>query len=148
VRCGTRTRRLEGLAQAVGGNKAESPCLAGADAFGGTMPPVHDVVGSLGDVAVDRTERFRVAVAEFAAHSPVAQERRIANDKVGRGPLGPPGVDIGQHGAACRIVGNLLFGDWMLFLRDAVPRGESVSCSSTAGSTLSYARSASRYSML
>ena len=90
------------------------------------MPPVHDVVGSFRDLAVDRPERFRVAIAELAPHAPVAQKRGIANDEVCARPFGAPGVDIVQNRTACGVVGNLLSGDRMPLLGDAVPRGERV----------------------
>src|ERR1035441_9336016 len=88
---------LEGLAQAVCGDKTEAAGLAGADAFRGAVPPIHHVVGGFGDLAVDRAERLGVAIAEFTAHSPIAEERRVANDELSGRPFGASRVDIDRE---------------------------------------------------
>lgn len=118
---------LKGLAQAVGGDETKPPGLARADAFGGAVPPIHHVIGGLGDLGVHRAERLGVAVAEFAAHSPVAQERRVAHDKIGRGPFGAPGVFVNQDRAAGRLVGNFLARYGVTLFGDAVPHRARVS---------------------
>ncbi len=59
---------VEGLTQAVGGDEAEAAQVAGTRQGGGAFPPVHDIVGGLGDLGPGGAQGLHVAVAECAAH--------------------------------------------------------------------------------
>jgi len=96
---------------------------------------VHDEVGALVHGRVGGPERPGVAVAEAGAEVLAADERRVADDELGRGPLGPTrvavvvGLDAGAvrprpgDRPAARVAGQHLVGLEHGVLDDDVPEG-------------------------
>ena len=76
------------LAQAVRGDEAKSPRLAGADKFRRLVPPIQNEIGGFRHVRISGAKRFGVTVAQIFPHPCRADKRRIADDHVevaGRG---------------------------------------------------------------
>ena len=74
------------------------------DFCSGLLPPEHDEVGGLGDVAFPGfAEGFGVAVAEGVAHAGGSDERRISDDVIRLRPFGAAGIFVIEEGDAWRI---------------------------------------------
>ena len=123
----------EDLAKAVGGDEAEATESGGAGEFSGAVPPVHNVVGVVGHIVIEPTESFDVAIAQFAAHSPIADEGRVADDEIGFGPVSAAWVAVVVDGAAGGFVGNFLAGDGVAGGGFAVPLGDGLAVGVEAG---------------
>src|ERR1017187_254691 len=104
---------LKSLSNTVGGDESEVADLTCTDKFGGAVPPLHYVVGSFGNVAIDRPKRFRVAIAQLAPHSPVAEKGRVSHDEIGRGPFSPAGSYVSKKRLPRRIIRDWLPGHRM-----------------------------------
>jgi len=111
----------ECLAQTIGGNETEPARSTGTDGFGSAIPSVHHVIGTFRDLGVSCTNRFGVAVTEFPAHHPVADEGRVADDVVGLRPRRPARVNVFINDAARRFVGDFLPGNRISAHRALVP---------------------------
>ena len=115
---------VEGLAQAVGGDKAEAADRAGAGQFGRLLPPVHDIVGGLGDLRPGAAQGLDIAVTQGAAHRGGADEGRIADHKIGGRPVRPARIDIALQRHPRGVVRDRLAGDRVRLEGPAVPAGD------------------------
>jgi hypothetical protein len=77
------------------------------------IPPVHDEIGSFGDVVMRATKCFNVPVSERSAHSLITDEGGIPDDELCLGPFGTAGVDVAHDGYAFRVVRHLLARHWV-----------------------------------
>ena len=109
----------------VGGDEAELFATALHDFRSGLLPPEHDEVGGLGDVAFPGfAEGFGVAVAEGVAHAGGSDEGRISDDVIRLRPLGAAGIFVIEEGDGGGFVRDFLAGDGVGLGGVAVPEGE------------------------
>ncbi len=80
---------VERLGNRIDGDEAEALCLARLHYPSRVVPPVHYQVDRLGYPApVCFAQRFCVVVTQSAAHGLITQKGRVADQEIGRRPLG------------------------------------------------------------
>ena len=88
------------------------------------MPPVHDEVGRLWDLAPRGSKRIDITIAERIPDPTLADERRIPHDEIRLRPRRLARVDVAFHGDAGAFVGDRFAGDRRGFHGFAVPAGD------------------------